>query len=368
MWKEFLLLSLFPFILFNFSHLKQTITARKEVFFGGVFFVVIVLASLLYGGILGFGELLALRLELLLLFSILIGVGLSKSLEKEKYDSLISLLIYSTFGSILIGLALYFFIGGDFLRVFGYRNDWSTYLPGEALAFCQRIENSELCRFQGFLSGPNQLGSFLVMVFGLNAWKKPKGYLLIGFTVLLGIILSMSRSAYLATFVMIGLFLVWFNREFIKKNYKWILGVGAGVIMIGIFAFSEQITLVLDRPGSNSERLRLWMEGWNFWKEKFWLGHGLGASGPASRYSEFKELIPENWFLQIGGQFGLVGLISYIFWYFTNIRDLIIDKKAYLAIVWLVLLIPLNLLHVFESSSLVVALGLTTGLSYLKDK
>ena len=59
-------------------------------------------------------------------------------------------------------------------------------------------------------------------------------------------------------------------------------------------------------------------------------GHGLGSAGPASFRAD-KPVIPENWFLQIAYEIGIIGLLLYIFAFAALLGDFIRNRSNPLA-------------------------------------
>lgn len=364
MWKEMLVLMVgVVFLASNWRVIPKIMKQNYLKFAWGGAFLLFVLFN---WGLKGFdlGLVRALRLDLLPVVVVIVGYFVGLKNDKLRFDNLIKLLIGSTCVSILASLILYGVGGSEILINLGFRNDWSTYYAGEALAFCQRIENSEICRFQGFLSGPNQLASFLVLIFGLSLsqFKEKWIKLLLGVGFGLVIALTFSRSGMLAFIALAGLYTAWEYRVLIVDKWKWICGLIA-IFLIGItFIGYEFIVNFFSRPESSSEHLRLWLEGLRFWREAPVFGNGIGSVGPAARYITSDALIPESWILQVAGQYGLVGLILWVGWYGEVCKNLSRKGGYGIMLVWIALLIPLNLLHIFEASSLVYGLGIVTGI------
>lgn len=364
MWKEMLVLIVgVVFLASNWRVIPKIMKQNYLKFVWGGAFLLFVFIN---WGLKGFdlGLVRALRLDLLPIMVVIAGYFIGVQNDKLEFDRLIKLLIGSTCVSILASLILYGLGGNEILINLGFRNDWSTYYAGEALAFCQRIENSEICRFQGFMSGPNQLASFLVLVFGLalSQFKEKWIKLLLGVGFGLVIALTFSRSGMLAFIALAGLYIAWEHREVVIDKWKWICGLIA-IFLMGLTLIGQEFLVsFFSRPESSSEHLRLWLEGLRFWMEAPVFGNGIGSVGPAARYITSEALIPESWTLQMAGQYGLIGLILWIGWYGEVCKNLFRKSGYVIMWVWIALLIPLNLLHIFEASSLVYGLGIVTGI------
>ena len=364
MWKEMLVLIVG--VVFLACNWRVTPKIMKQNYLKFVWGGAFLLFVFINWGLRGFdlGLVRALRLDLLPIMVVIAGYFIGVQNDKLEFDRLIKLLIGSTCVSILASLILYGVGGNEILINLGFRNDWSTYYAGEALAFCQRIENSEICRFQGFMSGPNQLASFLVLVFGLalSQLKEKWIKLLLGVGFGLVIALTFSRSGMLAFIALVGLYIAWEYREVVMDKWKWICGLIV-IFLMGLTLIGQEFLVsFFSRPESSSQHLRLWLEGLRFWMEAPVFGNGIGSVGPAARYITSEALIPESWILQMAGQYGLIGLILWIGWYSEVCKNLFRKSGYVIMWVWIALLIPLNLLHIFEASSLVYGLGIVTGI------
>lgn len=279
-----------------------------------------------------------------------------------KREQLLKTALISGIVAVTLGLLMHFVVGPANLTTLGYRNDWSTYYVGQAPAFCQRVEDSAVCRFQGTFSGPNQAGANIVMYFALLLpflFKKNKWALVALIPLLLGLFFTFSRSAWLAFILLMLLTIAW-NKEF-RKYLVYLVGLGfvAGLVTLAV---SPEL---LVRFGSNSERLQKMYEGVKIALQNPLIGQGVATAGPASRFIGH-ELITENWFLQVAINYGLVGLGLFISLYYSVTKALLKNRELMLGILFVALLIPLNLLHSFEDSSLAYTLFALSGLFLAK--
>lgn len=293
--------------------------------------------------------------------ALLIGLT-SPSYVREKIQLIILTTIYSFSWALGIGLVLHFIIKPENLSWLGFRNDWSTYYANQALAFCQRIENSELCRFQGTFSGPNQAASNILLLIGLiinyisNFGKK---YLLSGLLVLsvVSLFFTYSRSGWLALIVLIGLVL--FKKV---ENKKRVLSIFGLVVVTAVVLISLLMPESIYRYGSNSDRVLRLAEGVGIASESILIGKGLGFSGAASHVREL-PVITENWFLQVQINYGLIGFVLFVsLYYMITVKMLQSRKFIIFGFLLIALVIPLNLLHYFEDSSFSYSLFLLLGL------
>lgn len=238
-------------------------------------------------------------------------------------------------------------------RALGYSDLHSLYVPGGPLAPFQQIGGSALRRLQGPMSGPNQLGVWLLIPLGIvltyvrhstfHIQSLHKlGWLLMLFG--LTLLLTFSRAAWIGLLVMLVL-AVWPALR--KLSTGRILGLGLvliGAACIASFLFPS----VVLRVASSEGHIRGPVEALQNMIEHPW-GMGLGTAGPASnRISDACVMLeegadtswavshpdlcvftgdtqvqptdracscpflPENWYLQIGVEMGLMGMVLYL--------------------------------------------------------
>ena len=261
------------------------------------------------------------------------------------------------------------FLPYSFFQSLGYSALHSLYLPGDSIAAFQQIGGMGLRRMQSTLSGPNQLALWLLIPLGLlilNAIKyylasdtltekvliklllKEKGKLL--FTIILililtaALVLTFSRSAWIGVALIA---LVAFARHFDRVALRRI------VIRVGALCFFGLLLIVflkpeiLSRVASSREHLTRPVEAAKMMIEQP-LGLGLGTAGPASnrisdacvylpadgdaswaedrpdlcvflgeRQVQPEEkcncpFLPENWYLQMGVELGILGFVLFL--------------------------------------------------------
>lgn len=230
-----------------------------------------------------------------------------------------------------------FVINPDFLYKLGYGSN--TIDP-------KQIVDGSLGIFRAFstLGGPNQLGAYLLvplaisLVYGI----KQKKWFVFGaaFPILVAIGLSFSRSAWIgALFTLMIAVFVAVNKK--QKIYLVIFGsvlILVGGISLGILATKNQKVqnvLLHGRyfenriEGSDQNRIKAIADTTNEIVARPF-GHGLGSAGPASFKSD-KPVIPENWYLQIAYEIGVIGLFIYILAFAGLMGEFIRDLKNPLA-------------------------------------
>jgi len=240
---------------------------------------------------------------------------------KDQVKKLFLSVIYGGGLSVIVGYILHYIVKPENFTMFGFRNDWSTWYEGQSLAFCQRIENQELCRMSGTFAGPNQFGAYLVMLIPILVYFRNKIILplknvkkdwiswLMVVGAFFGVYNTYSRGAMIGILVVTLLIVAYRENLWRHLKYKHMMYVFTGVLILGSMAIlfaSEQLV----RPESTSEHLVAWTMGL---QEMFThpLGQGLGSAGPAS-YRTGTPIIPESWYLQVGIELGFIGLALFL--------------------------------------------------------
>jgi len=234
-------------------------------------------------------------------------------------------------------LAIYI-VDIELLTKLGYRMDWSTFINLDATAFCQKIENLNLCRAQGFLSGPNVYALtslFAIVIAKLINFKNRN---LVYIVALLNILLSFSRSGVLALIALLTLYRFGANllsRKFYKQHWVVITSLLMALVLL-VFGF---------RPESNMEHLAALKTGIENFLASPLIGQGVNFSGPGSRFGS-ETFIPESWILQVLNNLGIIGLGLFIGF------GVEVYKKSPKMIGYflIALLVPLNVLHPLEDA------------------
>jgi len=315
--------------------------------FGGLALVVWAIVSVLWTEI-GIKE-LAYGLRYEVSFVVLFYAAYLLGIKKKQSLQLLRRFVSSYYFLCIIALVIWVF-GSEWMVYLGYRPDWSTFYVGQATAFCQKIEQLNICRMQGFVSGPNVFGLFSLMIIALARYINHKNLRRIQAVLIGCIVLSFSRSAILAAITYFtleysgGLKSMW---ELIWKNKFKTLGLSL-IVCTGLLAF---------RGGSNSEHLIAWMQGWSSFLDAPVFGHGLNFSGPASRFGGV-EFIPESWFLQVANNLGVIGLGLFA-WFLQIVYKNTPSKVSHFIVA---LCVPLALLHSLEDAGFAYSFAISMGL------
>jgi O-antigen ligase len=215
----------------------------------------------------------------------------------------------------------YWILPYDFLKHFGYGD--STIPAYETIN-----HNLHHLRVASTLRGANPLGAYLILpisVLCLAFIKEKKQRLNIavfGVGLLLALVFSFSRSAWLGALLAAGL-IVWLGlkSDRVRAKIGWfVAGAVLLLIVMGLllrnnltyqnFVFhtdrSSKIASTSDQGHSVAFKL-----AWHDITHQP-LGRGVGTAGPQSIYNDKPGRIAENYYLQIGQESGLEGLLLFV--------------------------------------------------------
>jgi len=285
----------------------------------------------------------------LVAFLILRRVEWSPNFMKKAMDALLIV------GCIVAGFGVISYVlPQSFFTLLGYSDLHSLYLADGPLAPFQQIGGLGLRRLQATMSGPNQLGLWLLLPFSIallhvveaiknqHMLAKKTAILLV---ILGAIFFTFSRSAWVATGVIT--FIVLYRHS--SKPIFWRMSVAAGVLLliIGITAASLAPNVLVRLASSRGHIERPIEALMTMIAHPF--GLGLGSAGPASNRTSDTcvqldagsdatwaqahpnlcvfvaheqvqpmgktcncPLLTENWYLQIGVELGWVGFVLFV--------------------------------------------------------
>ncbi len=244
---------------------------------------------------------------------------------------------------------LTFFLPDKFFYRLGYSPIHSLYFADGPIAAFQQIGDTTIRRIQSTMSGPNQLGLWLLLPWCLvlvRLLKERKAWLLLPLGLIgLALLMSFSRSAFLGGFVATLVALrIGLSPRIAKKVFLGFLGgcLALGIILVFLF---PQIFWRLGSTRGHLTRPILAMQE----VLRNPLGKGLGMAGPASTHltdtcvflraqddpkwaEKIPQLcvfvggvkvqpmdrecscpvLPENWYIQIGSELGILGFILFL--------------------------------------------------------
>jgi O-Antigen ligase len=228
------------------------------------------------------------------------------------------LLLYPAIAVLVLGLLQLLVLPPDILRHFGYG-------PNTIAPFIAVDQKVEFARAQSTLRGPNPLGAYLVIICAaiVALYARTKHYLLkfgilVSLMVLFG---TYSRSAWIGAIVaLFGLGCMLLD----TKARQILLGATGLFIAMGVFGIVllqdnntvQNIVFHTDETSqasrsSNEDRAGAITGGLgDIMSEPF--GRGVGTAGPASVYNNGSVRISENYFIQVGQEVGIIGLVLFV--------------------------------------------------------
>ncbi|MBI3331375.1 hypothetical protein HYZ99_00260 [Candidatus Peregrinibacteria bacterium] len=296
----------------------------------------------------------------LVTFFILRRVPWSERFRKQLVDMLLIV------GGVIAAYGIVsFFLPGGFFFALGYSGLHSLYLPDAPLAAFQHIEALGVRRIQSVMSGPNQLGLWLLVPWSilvrhphlLLKWRRGALAALIA----IAIALTFSRSAWIAAAIIFVLGLAMrLSRRGLQLVLLQLTTLVVILLAVGILVAPD----ILLRAGSSSDHIARPLEAIKTMIAHP-LGLGLGTAGPASNRisdpcvylpegsdaswaKDHPELcafagdtqvqprdrdcncprLPENWYLQIGVELGVIGFVMYVMLIILVLKRLVESAKC----------------------------------------
>lgn len=293
---------------------RQHIMRQPAVWSAGTFILTALVVSLMTRSV-GLQSFL-LGAKTTLAFLVFFIVAQTITFTKERWLTLIKALLVVSSAIGMFAIAQVYLLPADWLVRFGYGA--ATVLPfhlvDPAVASIRIIAT---------FSGPNQLGSFMIIPLTLSLWLvlRKKWLAIIPF-VLTGFALfhSYSRSAWIGAVIAI------FVTLFIRLRGWWKLSllapalamfIAANILSGPVHAMTTNLTFYVyhgqfvdgHTNGSDSNRIKNAQYGLQKIQAKP-LGYGLGTAGPASKNTA-QPVITENSYLQIGIESGVAGLLLF---------------------------------------------------------
>ncbi len=391
LWKELIIFVVFITSLFNIKRIDSLDICILVFFLIGlihIFFTGRSAIEILYG----------IKYDYYFLFTFLVIKHIDFS-EIQKKIALKTVIGASAI-SLSISLLIYLFLPENFLVHFGYFSIASNYNGQNAIPFCHYISDTIHCRFQGFFAGPNQLANYLVVIIpiyfyqsikteAITIWERIKNfvlnkkdllinslwvnrlYIFLFFISLTALYLTYSRSAYISLFIQFVVFLGFISKN--RLHYRYFLSLISLTVISVCFllpiANPKFTDTYIIRKASSVMHYRKGVEGVNLIL-RHPLGLGLGRAGPASgRIADnYNGLIPENWYIQILLELGLVGGLLFIYILFRILKYFSKHNNDYIKISLFCSLagvcISSLFLHSFEDSGVSLTLFILLGIFY----
>lgn len=223
----------------------------------------------------------------------------------------------------LLGVMQYF-LPKDILTHFGY----SIERGARAAFFID--DKAGFPRVMATLREPNALGGFLLVPMGLALalWMRTQDYhkrmLLLGMIGLqaLALFFTFSRSAWVAALMSLGLIAGWYYRQRLWTLLKrfWVVGAVA-VMLLGVGLYTQRNNPIVvsyvthssnDADLDSNDYHRIFLQQGLEGVANRPLGHGPGTAGLASIQDPKGSFLTENYYVQIGYEVGVLGLLVFL--------------------------------------------------------
>ncbi|MDD5624049.1 MAG: hypothetical protein PHI23_05075 [Candidatus Peribacteraceae bacterium] len=296
-----------------------------------------------------------------------------------------------------------FLLPQKFFFWLGYSPVHSLYFADTPLAAFQQIGDTSLRRIQSTMSGPNQLGLWLLLPWNIalvRFLKERKALFLLPLGIIgLALLLSFSRSAFIGAFLATLIALrIGLPPRVAKRAFLSFLGVTlvAGIVLVLLF---PKVFWRLGSTRGHLTRPILAMQE----VLKSPLGKGMGMAGPASTHlrdtcvflraqddpawaKNIPDLcvfvggvkvqpadrecvcpnLPENWYVQMGVEAGIVGFALFLALTMVMLTALARSRQPLSPPVFLSFLgiaVAALFLHAWEDSAVAYSLWVLSGLS-----
>lgn len=267
-------------------------------------------------------------LAFFLVAQVLVEVLKAKDIQSRANKTL---LIVATVVSVIALVQL--LLPKEFLEWFGYSKE--TIPP-----YFTIDRNLDFVRYAATTRGPNVLGAYLILPITMATalfFKKYDWRKVLQIAVMLGaMFLTFSRSAWLGLIASIGTFKLFFAPEKVRKIVRRSIPVLIvfGMIFVAVFATSDVIqnTVFHQDPGegglvdSTGQHITATKEGVRDVLANP-LGSGPGTAGPASLRNDGKAKIAENYFVQVGQEVGILGLVLFV-WINVLLGKMLLDNRS----------------------------------------
>lgn len=245
---------------------------------------------------------------------------LSNKFELKNKLNIYKLILYPTYIVVGFGLLQIFLLPNNFLSHFGYSKD--TIMPFETVN-----HNMKYIRVMSTLRGANPLGAYLIFPISfivariLGNKKDYKNYLF-ALASLIVLYFSYSRSAMLGLILsLLVIIYLSIKNQRIKKIFE-ISAVSFFMLMSLLFLTfrnNNYVQNILFHTQNNSSIKTTSDQGHGnaiFTGIEYIMhhpfGNGVGSAGQASVYNNHPAVISENYFLQIGEETGVVGMMLFV--------------------------------------------------------
>ena len=341
LWKEFLLVPITIgalFILFKDRHLLRQFFSSWLVRLILIYALLLIISAFaartghtVSAKAMWYGLLVDLRFLIFFLAALVLAAR-SKLLELNWQKILLGPAIFVAAFAVL----QYLVLPDDFLKHFGYGD--STIAPYETIN-----HNIHHIRVASTLRGANPLGAYLVLpisvlaVMFIRQKRQRLNIAIFGAGILLALVFSFSRSAWIGAVLAVAVAL-WLaiKSSRAKRSIGW-AAAGVAVILI-ILGFGLRNNLSFENFIFHTDKASKIASTSDQGHSAAFkgavhdivhqpLGGGVGTAGPQSFYNNRPARIAENYYLQIGQEAGILGMLLFIA-ITIYIGKLLFDKRA----------------------------------------
>ncbi len=193
-----------------------------------------------------------------------------------------------------------------------------------ALGFGEQFMAGGWQRVYGAMSGPNQLATFLSLGGLWLIWRRQIGWVELAILATI-VLLTFSRSALLGLVGGVIVTSVALETNWRRRGY--LVAIGALIaVAIGLIIVNNEALRTSFIEARNADiRIDILQDTVERFRQssplELVVGHGAGTAGPAAAALDEGGFIPENWFLQIAYEFGLLGVgsvLGFLTWFFVR--------------------------------------------------
>lgn len=321
-WKELFLIALMPFAL-AYLHMRRDVAKKVSASWVTRLIFLYALLNVGYAAIsiasheaIAAGLLMNLRFPAIMVLAMIVTAcndDWMRHFKKVAEPFLFGITIFLS----VVAIAQVTIIPKDFLTMFGYG-------PSTISSYSTVDNNPNALRAFATMRGPNTLGAYLILplILALLALIREPKNLWAGLSVGLGVValaMTSSRSAWVG--LLAAFFMLVLLSEPAKKfmrGFAWLLipilalgfiflWVAANVPSLRLAVFHSTTGDLSLTEGSIDKHWQATVDGAKSVIDRP-LGKGIGTAGPASFYNQDGPSIPENYFVQIAEEMGVIGL------------------------------------------------------------
>lgn len=212
-------------------------------------------------------------------------------LQTAEKNKMIKIFLMSLYFVLAYGLLAYFVLPDSVLHYLGYSNNLSTFSIDKPLSAYQTVSGG-IARMASSLSGPNQLGSYLLVVLSFFLafrkkylrFYKDKQYFILIALIISCILLTFSKAAFLGMCLILTIYFTRYKRMFTPKKIA-VYSLVFLVIGVSLVSTVPKLRNLIIRPASFERHIASKIRGVETFISNLH-GTGIGTVGPAARGEE----------------------------------------------------------------------------------